>query len=97
MADAVLLTILGVPQETVVSDYVLTNWYLKGKAVQNLQANFQGARASAKDAFAADPADLGISFEEVKRRFGSLDNYLHQGLGLTDATLNTIRKNYLAD
>lgn len=90
--DAVLLTILGVPRSTIVQDYILTNQYLRGVALKNLRRSFPSANLKQ---VIADPADLDAAFEEVIQRYHTFDNYLHNGLGLDDATLDAIRKNFL--
>jgi protein-tyrosine phosphatase len=90
-AAAVLLTILHVPRATILRDYELTELYLKGEALRNLQAHFQSAQA-----LSVDPKDLNNAFDEVTVSFGSFDAYLHRGLGLDDATLEEIRRNFLA-
>ncbi len=91
-ADAVLLTILGVPRATIVSDYELTNDYLQGAAWAGVRRQFAGGPAAKPS---ADPADLEAAFDEVIRRYGSFDNYLHQGLGLDDKALTSIRRTFL--
>jgi protein-tyrosine phosphatase len=94
-ADAVLLTILGVPRATILADYQLTDVYLQGAALASVRQQFGSGAVPAGQAPKADPADLDAAFDEVTRRYGSFDNYLHQGLGLDDKTLRAIRRNFL--
>jgi protein-tyrosine phosphatase len=93
-ATAVFLTILGVPRQTIVQDYELTNEYLRGDALKSVR---QSLSRSMRDRIVAHPASLNAAFEEVAKDYGSFDNYLHQGLGLSDAALATIRSNFLAE
>jgi protein-tyrosine phosphatase len=92
-AQAVFLSILGVPRSTIVEDYVLTNQYLQGAALSSVR---QSVNAVAASKIAANPAALEAAFDQVVQEYGSLDRYLHQGLHLTDATLAALRKNFLA-
>jgi protein-tyrosine phosphatase len=93
-AAAILLTILDVPHATVVDDYMLTDRYLRGDNLEHLRAQFNtGGNAAA--ALSADASNLAAAFDEVSRRYGSFATYLHDGLGLDDATLAAIRRNFL--
>jgi len=94
-ADAVLLTILGVPRATVFEDYELTNVYLQGAALASVRSQFAPSSAPAQHRLMADPADLQAAFDEVNRRYGSFDHYLHAGLGLTDRDIRNIRGAFL--
>lgn len=93
-AEAVLLTILGVPRSTIVRDYQLTNEYLRGAALESVH---QSLSASAPRQVIANPAALDAAFDEVMQDYGSFDQYLSRGLRLSDATLAAIRKNFLAN
>ena len=57
----------------------------------------QSTSAAAPSAMAANPAALDAAFDQVARDYGSFDNYLSQGLRLSDATLAAIRKNFLSE
>jgi protein-tyrosine phosphatase len=91
-AQAVFLSLLGVPRATIVADYVLTNEYLRGAAL----ASVRQASPSTPSKVVADPAALDAAFDEVTRDFGSFDHYLRKGLQLSDATLEALRRNFLA-
>jgi len=97
-AEAVFLMILGVPRPTIVQDYELTNEYLRGDALksvrQSMSQSSPGQRTPTR--IVADPAALDAAFDEVMKDYGSFDNYLSQGLHLSDATLAAIRKIFLA-
>jgi protein-tyrosine phosphatase len=91
-AQAVLLTILGVPRSTIIEDYLLTNEYLQGAALNSVR---QSLSAVATSKIVANPAALDAAFDQVMQDYGSLDGYLHQGLHLSDATLTALRRNFL--
>jgi protein-tyrosine phosphatase len=92
-AQAVLLTILGVPRTTIVRDYELTNDYLQGDALKSVRQSTSQATTSVR--LRADPKALDAAFDEVMQDYGSFDNYLRQGLQLSDYTLAAIRGNFL--
>jgi protein-tyrosine phosphatase len=91
-AQAIFLTLLGVPRSTVVEDYVLTNQYLQGAALDSVH---QSVRAASVPKITADPAALDAAFKEVAESYGSFGRYLHDGLHLSDATLAALHKNFL--
>jgi protein-tyrosine phosphatase len=92
-AQAVFLTILGVPRATIVADYLLTNDYLRGEALNSVRKSVSGS-AAAK--LVANPAALEAAFDQVTKQYGSFDRYLRDGLQLSDATLAALRRNFLA-
>jgi protein-tyrosine phosphatase len=97
-AQAVLLTILGVPRDTILKDYALTGRYLAPQRQIVAARLTPGMGGGATRIFlAADPAYLRVAFSEVSARYHRFDNYLHQGLKLSDATLASIRHNFLTN
>ncbi|MEC3953843.1 tyrosine-protein phosphatase [Nocardia sp. CDC153] len=79
---AVLLTILGVDKDTVYYDYLLSNYYRGAKDGDMMN----GVTASALDA----------AFDQVNKSYGSFDNYVHDGLKLTDADITALKAKLLA-
>ena len=98
-ATAVILTLLGVPRETVMADYLLSNRYLQSKN-EAILASFaksgSGIRPEYLESALTVRADyLQAAFDEVERRHGSFDAYLRDGIGLTDAEIAGLRRLYL--
>jgi protein-tyrosine phosphatase len=91
-AQAVFLSILRVPRSTIVEDYLLTNEFMQGDALESVRQSIGAARSKV----IANPAALDAAFDQVAKEFGSFDRYLHQGLHLSDVTLAALRKNFLA-
>ncbi|WP_097093599.1 tyrosine-protein phosphatase [Novosphingobium sp. Chol11] len=98
-ASAVILTLLGVPRETVMADYLASNVYLQAK-------NERAKEMLAKSNSPIDPAHLDpvmtvrasyleAAFDEVAKRYGSFDAYVREGLGLGDAEMEALRSTYL--
>ncbi|MFG1794810.1 tyrosine-protein phosphatase [Nocardia sp. NPDC049149] len=79
---AVLLTLLGVDRDTVTQDYLLSNVYRN--AAPNDTIN--GVQKSWLD----------TAFAQADQTYGSFDNYLHEGLKLTDTDITTLKTKLLA-
>ncbi len=95
-AAAILLTILDVPRPVILQDYLATNTYLHGADAARLRKAVGANSIASRLALTADPSDLQAAFAAVQQTYGSFDRYLHDGLGLSDATLSAIRQNFLA-
>ncbi|KZM74268.1 tyrosine-protein phosphatase [Nocardia terpenica] len=79
---AVLLTILGVDRDTVNYDYLLSNYYRNAAPGDALNG--------------VVPAALDAAFDQVNASYGSFDNYVHTGLGLTDADIAALKAKLLS-
>ncbi|QZP07538.1 tyrosine-protein phosphatase [Caenibius sp. WL] len=90
-AAAVLLTLLGVPKETVYRDYLLSNGYRSKEIAAGIGKH--GAAFVPLERVA--PEYLDAAFDEVDRRYGSFDNYLREGLGLDAKALAKLRDKFL--
>jgi protein-tyrosine phosphatase len=94
-ASAVLLTALGVPQQTVDADYLASNDYNAGMiqaTLAHLPASYQ---AVYKPLLVVDQSYLDAGLNEVTSKYGTFDAYLHQGLGLSDADLHWLKAELL--
>jgi protein-tyrosine phosphatase len=97
-ATAVILTLLGVPASTVMSDYLLSNNYYHASPALQAQLSALPADKSAIYGHLLDvkPAYLRAGLDQVSVSYGSMYNYVHKGLGLSDATIATLRHRLLA-
>ena len=93
LAAALILTALGVPRDTVMADYLLTNRYLpmaySARTMKDGKSEMEAMMArlspEAIDAFlGADPDYLRTAFAAIEARNGTIDNYLRDELGLSD-------------
>lgn len=80
--SAVLLTILGVDRATVNQDFLLSDARLGAPAGDT----FRGVTLN----------ELDAAFNTVQAQYGSFDNYVHRGLGLTDADTAALKAKLLA-
>lgn len=81
---AVLQTILGVSRDDVNADYMLSNQYLTGP------------RTGFAFVDRVEQSWLDTSFATVDRVFGSFDNYVRDGLGLSQDNVAQLEENLLA-
>jgi protein-tyrosine phosphatase len=100
VAAALVLTVLGVPRETVIDDYVLTEQFFD----QSCEVIVRGTRDSPlsgvereiwEPLMRADAAYLRGMFDELAATNGSVDRYLEDELGLTHTMIERIRVNLL--
>ena len=92
-AAAALLTLLGVPDDQVMQEYLLTNTELL-PAEQPLLDRFKalgGDPEVLRPAIAVAPDYLEAAFDEMRKRFGTIAAYFAEGLKLDDAAQKTIR------
>lgn len=94
-ASAVLLTALGVPQSTVMQDYLASNTYRAAVNAATLASLPAAEAAIYQPLLAVEPQYLNNGFAEVKKEYGTFDNYLSKGLHLTPSTLAHLRAELL--
>lgn len=98
---AIVLTVLGVPREIVLQDYLLSN-DLHRAGYAKLRVDL------VKTGIVADPellrpileqsaTYLGAAFEEADRRYGSFGRFVTRGLEVSDGMLGELRRALLGD
>jgi protein-tyrosine phosphatase len=101
--SALLLLTLGVPEETVIADYALTNKYmlngLSAEDTKKLLASNPGMEHLSAEQrnvlMAADPAYLKSTLEQIDTKYGSFANYRRTALGVSDQDVETLRARLL--
>lgn len=96
-ASAALLTLLGVPKETVMADYLRTNDYTLPQFKHAIDgfAAAGGDRDIANAIFGVKPEYLEASFDEMQKQYGSIENYFDKGLGIDAAGQKALRNLFL--
>jgi protein-tyrosine phosphatase len=100
---AILLSALGVPWETVVEDYLLSNRQRHAQA----DAGFKTMRASAarqrgiapeevdmgniRGLFFVHASYLGAAHDEITNEYGSVEAFIRDGIGWSDSDLRRLR------
>jgi protein-tyrosine phosphatase len=77
LLSAIVLSLVGVPEATVVADYALS-----GEAMERLRAKLMRKYPDGKDViasldevFSADPSNMVGLFEHLHQRYGSMEDY----------------------
>ncbi len=106
-AAAILLSALGVPWETVREDYMLSNSYraeeverrlgqLREKAAETFLIKPEEVDMTNIRAFyILEPEYIDASLEEAVKLYGSMDNYIREGLGIDEETIQALRDQLL--
>lgn len=96
-ASAALLTLLGVPPETVMEDYMRTNAYTLPQFRRTIDEFVAagGDRDIAVAVFGVKPEYLTASFDEMHKRYGSIERYFSEGLGIDSAGQQVLRERFL--
>jgi protein-tyrosine phosphatase len=89
-AAAIVLLALGVPQETVLRDYLASNQYLAEKNQRSMWkmrvfSLFRADTDGIRPLLGVEPRYLQAAFDAMVRDYGSIDNYLRAALGVDDA------------
>jgi protein-tyrosine phosphatase len=92
-AAAALLTLVGVPDDDVLADYLLTNAYLL-PALQHYFDSFEAAGGDPeilRPVLGVQPTYLETAQREMRDRFGTIEGYFADGLGI-DAGQERLRE-----
>ena len=95
-AAAAILSVLGVPRETVMADFLLTNHYTAAATERRLlMIELLSLTRADSDAlrplFGVEPAYLEAAFAEIEKNYGDFDTYRRNALGLDDAEVEAFR------
>ena len=90
--SALLLAALGVAWEHVLEDYLATNTLWRREVV----GNFDLPPAVSEILFGAHEVLLTAAFDAVRAKYGSLDAYLEQAIGLDAAARATLAERFTA-
>lgn len=96
MAIALLLTVLGVPDDTILADYSLSNAHFDAihamgeKAITPLK-RFGVTTATMMPLFTANPEVMAATLAHVRETYGSAEDYLITRGGVTPAEIVQVR------
>jgi protein-tyrosine phosphatase len=100
VAVALLLRLLGVPEQTVIEDYSLSNLYyeyfrdITAQIIRQL-SYFGISEAEMSPLLMANPATMTAALRHIDAKYGSIEAYLTTAAGLDAAALKRIRANML--
>ncbi|PWU26975.1 autotransporter outer membrane beta-barrel domain-containing protein [Pseudomonas sp. RW407] len=88
---AVLLSIAGVDSATIMQNYLATNDYTAARVSATLAALPPSMAAIYAPLLGVQASYLQAGLDEVVAQYGSMDNYLKEGLGLSQETIYVLR------
>lgn len=95
--SAIILLALGVPKETVMRDYLASNYYRAPHNKKLLRISFLVGinKEVLRPILTVYPQFINEAFVAIEEHYGSIDNYLKEGLGITDEMKQTLLNKYL--
>jgi protein-tyrosine phosphatase len=93
LASALILSALGVPEDVIVEEYTLTNKYFKPYAMKNGTLNQYNPAVSAV-VMSAEPEYIRAALNEMKSKYGSVQNCLEQEIGLDEEKRQILIQSY---
>lgn len=99
LMSALFLTILGVPRETIMRDYLASNYYRYARIQRRAcLAPLVGIRSDvARALLEVYPMYLEEAFRTIEEMYGSVEQYIRQGLNISEEKQADIRKQYLVE
>jgi protein-tyrosine phosphatase len=96
--SAALLTLLGVPKDKVMEDFLDSNKYILPAYQRTIDAFVAagGEREIPLAIFGVKAEYLNASFDEMQKRYGTIENYFSEGLGIDTAAQKALRDLYLS-
>jgi protein-tyrosine phosphatase len=100
VTTALLLTLLGVPEETIVADYSLSN-HAYEQIAQIMTPDLRQARwvgvsfAKMKPVLLANPTILQETFAYIRSHYGTIEDYLCGKAGVAPKTIDSLRMQLL--
>jgi protein-tyrosine phosphatase len=95
---ALLLYALGVPYDTIVNDYLASNYYRHADNTRMVSQMVKFRHVDeqvATDMASVKKDDLDATFNAITRQYGSVDNFLKVQIGLDDAKTALLKKKFL--
>lgn len=92
-----ILSALGISKDAIYKDYLRTNEYLEAEK-DDLKIRLKNHPEWIKDVDALYDARkeyLDIAYRSIEDNFGTMDNYLREGLGLDQKMIDTLQDRYL--
>jgi protein-tyrosine phosphatase len=95
---ALFLYSLGVPYDTIMSDYLASNYYrqnVNAKLVDQMVKYAHIDEQVAKSMAGVKTEFLDATFDAITKQYGSVDNYLKTQIGLDDQKIALLKKKFL--
>jgi protein-tyrosine phosphatase len=99
IATALILYALGVDEQTIMNDYLATNYYRQsdnGRMRKMLMDNYHMKEAVVDDVLGVKEIYLKTSFEAINKKYGSIEKFLKSEMGLNKSAIKKLKKKYTA-
>lgn len=95
-ATAIILSILGVDKETIISEYLMSNYYKYEKALASMKRlRYAGLDSETTSAlYLVQQEYIEKVFDIIENDFGGMDNYLKVKFGINEAKRNLLKEKY---
>ena len=99
-ASALILSILGVPRDTIIQDYLATNIYTEKEIEKKLMqiklfSFFQADTDNLRKVMGVEERYILAAFNQIDKDWGGMDRYIQEGLSLSDTDVEQIKSIYL--
>jgi protein-tyrosine phosphatase len=99
-ASALILSVLGVPREKVIEDYLLTNQYVKdhvdGEMLEiEFKTFFQADTDNLRKINLVEERYIQAAFDTIDSDWGGMERYISEGLNLTEDDILKLQDFYL--
>ena len=99
-ASAMILTVLGVPREKVIEDYLLTNTYVKDHVDSEmleieLKTFFRADTDNLRKINLVEERYIQAAFDTIDSEWGGMNNYISEALGLSEEDILKLQDFYL--
>lgn len=95
---ALILSLLGVPEQTILEDYLLTNEYIDTQQALRWYSNLIGIKLDSRIAdslFGVREHYLQSAFDSIRKEFGTMENYFREAMQLDSEAVRTFQKRFL--
>lgn len=98
IAAALLLYALGVDETLIFEDYLATNYYRSReneRAIAGMVQMYHLDEKVARNMMAAKKEYLEATFQSIRKAYGSVEHYLRDEMGLTEARTTALKQRFL--
>ena len=101
-AAAILLLTLGVSEQQVIDDFLLSNTFLADQIDKNLQKIASRSKTplnetALRQVLGVTSSSLEGAFAAMRSSYGSIENFIEQGLGIEQKTREKLKETFLED
>jgi protein-tyrosine phosphatase len=98
IAATFILYALGVSEQTIIEDYLASDYYRRNaneKAIQGMMQFYKMDEATARNVLSVKESYIRATFNSIKTQYGTMDVFLEQVMGLTKDKRELLKQNFL--